>query len=264
MTTKTCLNCGKDVSDKYCAGCGQKTNTHRISFKHFLFHDLLHGTFHIEKGMLFTAKQALVRPGKAALEYIAGKRVNYYNVFYFILVLLGLNILLTHYYNQLALEMNPERALVPSMNEAGEKINSIFSRYGKLLFFFLVPLTALNSHLIFKRKKLFYSEHFILSGILLLGVLLLLTFALLFSFVEFLGISSAFIDGMRSLLPYFILLYFIYGYYNAFRADYKLPGFSWRFFLFLCLCVTELFLLFMIITGIATGWDDTVVIEYTF
>lgn len=72
MTSKYCLNCGKEVSDKYCSGCGQKTDTHRISFKNFIFHDVLHGTFHLERGIFFTAKESLLRPGKAALDYIAG------------------------------------------------------------------------------------------------------------------------------------------------------------------------------------------------
>ena len=89
MTIKNCLNCEKEVTDKYCSGCGQKTDTHRISFKNFILHDILHGTFHIEKGILFTAKEALLRPGKAALDYIEGKRIKYYNVFYLVLITIG-------------------------------------------------------------------------------------------------------------------------------------------------------------------------------
>lgn len=37
---------------------------------------------HLDKGIFFTTKQALVRPVKAALDYIAGKRKSYYNVFF--------------------------------------------------------------------------------------------------------------------------------------------------------------------------------------
>ena len=73
MTTKNCLNCEKELIDNYCSGCGQVADTHRITFKNFIFHDLLHGTFHLEKGILFTAKQAAVRPGKAALDYREGR-----------------------------------------------------------------------------------------------------------------------------------------------------------------------------------------------
>jgi len=75
MNTKQCLNCGKRVTDKFCSSCGQKTDTHRITFKNFISHDLLHGTFHLEKGIVFTAKEALLRPGKAALDYRKKKTV---------------------------------------------------------------------------------------------------------------------------------------------------------------------------------------------
>ena len=43
--------------------------------KHFVMHDLLHGVWHLEKGILFTLKETIIRPGQAALDYIKGKRV---------------------------------------------------------------------------------------------------------------------------------------------------------------------------------------------
>lgn len=79
------MNCSEPVSKKFCPNCGQKTDTHRITFKHFILHDILHGVWHFERGILFTLKEAIIRPGNAALDYISGKRVRYYNVFYLIL-----------------------------------------------------------------------------------------------------------------------------------------------------------------------------------
>lgn len=264
MANKKCLNCGKELTGKYCAGCGQKADTHRITFKHFIAHDVLHGTLHIEKGMLFTARQALIRPGKAALEYISGKRVNYYNVFYFILILIGFNILLTHYYNSIALKIDPSRALTPTMNEAGKTIGEILSKYGKLFIFALVPLTALNSFLVFKRKRLNYSEHFIISGILLLGTILITTLVLIVSFIEFAGLSPKFFDFIHNITPYWVLLYIILGYYNTFRKDYSLLGFSYRILLFILLSAIQVFLFIWIILGIATGWQSGTEIEFMF
>jgi len=94
MENKHCLNCENDLAGKFCSNCGQRSDTHRMTLKHLVFHDIIHGTFHFEKGMLFTAKQALLNPGKAALDYISGKRVNYDNIFYFILMSLGIITLL--------------------------------------------------------------------------------------------------------------------------------------------------------------------------
>ncbi|MBW8361458.1 MAG: DUF3667 domain-containing protein [Kaistella sp.] len=262
MTETNCLNCGKRLTGRYCSDCGQKATTHRITFKRFISHDVLHGTFHIEKGMLFTARQALLRPGKAALDYISGKRVNYYNIFYFILLLIGLNIILTHYYNEIALKIDPDRALIPTTNEAGKTVGEIFSTYGKLFIFALVPVTALNSFLIFKRKKLNYSEHFIISGMLLLGIFLITTFAIIFSFTEFAGLSPHFFDFIHKRIPYVVLLYVIFGYYNAFRKNYSFFGFSYRMLLFLLICSAQILLFSWIIAGIATGWKSGAGIEF--
>lgn len=264
MTEKNCLNCGTNLTGKYCSACGQKADIHRISLKHFVFHDLLHGTFHIDKGMLFTAKQALFRPGKAALDYIAGKRVNYYNVFYFILLLIGVNILLTHFYNAMAIKFDPSKTMSLKMNEVGKTIGEIFFKYGKLFVFALVPLTAFNSFLLFKRKKLNFSEHFILSGILLLGIFLITTLFFIFSFIELTGFSPRFFDLVQNCIPFLIFSYLIYGYWNAFRVDYSFLGFSYRMLLFLVLFSIELLSFVWIILGIATNWQSGTEIEFTF
>ncbi len=145
MTSKNCLNCDKKIVDKFCSGCGQKTDTHRITFKNFIFHDVVHGTFHFDKGMLFTAKQALIRPGKAALDYIAGKRKPYYNVFYLILITIGLILFLRHFIDELALikgeEAIPER---PNINEASKTLNEIFTQKSKLIIFLFCPIWCLK------------------------------------------------------------------------------------------------------------------------
>jgi hypothetical protein len=69
MTTTTCLNCQAEIDKNYCSTCGEKTDIHRITVKHFLFHDLLHGVWHIDKGILFTLKETIVRPGSGTRLY---------------------------------------------------------------------------------------------------------------------------------------------------------------------------------------------------
>ena len=54
MTGNKCQNCDAEIEKYYCSTCGQKTDMQRITVKHFLFHDLLHGVLHLDKGILFT------------------------------------------------------------------------------------------------------------------------------------------------------------------------------------------------------------------
>ena len=258
MDNKHCLNCGNDLIGKFCSNCGQKSDTHRITLKHLIFHDIIHGTFHFEKGMLFTAKQALLRPGKTALDYISGKRVNYYNIFYFILISIGIIALLYHF-----LATDSTLKSQDEMNAAGEKVDYIFSTYGKFLIFSIVPLTALNSYVLFKRKKLNFSEHIIISGVLLLGIFLILILLMLLGILTTVVFPTELSKYLFVFLPFIILFYIIYVYYNAFRKDYTRLGFSYRTTLFLILLLFELSVFVMLLLGIATNWEGGEIIYET-
>lgn len=247
MSHTTCLNCEKELIDKFCHGCGQKADTHRITFKNFIFHDLLHGTFHIEKGILFTAKQSLLRPGKAALEYIAGKRKRYYNVFYLILITIGIILFIRH-----ANEIEDVVTDKTYVNEASRKIDEVFSKTSKFIIFLFVPFGALNSFMLFRRKKLNLSEQFILSGMILLGILLINFFSIfVFILNEITHFSGTFLSWIVTVICF---LYVGYGYFNAFSSDYSKLGFAWRILVFFALLFLEVFILLFILVGFVTDW----------
>ncbi len=87
--SKKCLNCNSDVVGDFCSTCGQKTSTKRFSLKHFITHDLIHGVFHLDKGLLFTIKELFTRPGHSIREYVQGKRIKHFNYFTAILILIA-------------------------------------------------------------------------------------------------------------------------------------------------------------------------------
>lgn len=248
-----CLNCDNIVSNAFCSHCGQKTDTHRITLKHFFFHDILHGVWHFEKGILFTMKEALLRPGKAALDYIAGKRIRYYNVFYLVLILIGLNLFISHYYHSLSEVYLSSPVGQVKNNATGVKIASFMSSYAKAILFSFVPLFALNSLLLFRRKKLNLSEHFIVAGMIFLGILLISTVGTLLSFFDFTYLDSI-SEVAEIVFSLLILIYTVYSYYMAFRSDYLIWGFSWRIVLFLAFIIIELFLFFVLLFGFVTHW----------
>lgn len=256
MENKICLNCGKELIGKYCSGCGQKADTHRITFKNFISHDVLHGTFHIEKGILFTARQALIRPGKAALDYISGKRKPYYNVFLLILLTIGLMLFLRHLYSELLISQGEVVIKdATDLNQASKKIDNIFSQKSKIVIFLFVPLAALNSFILFRRKKLNLSEHSIIAGMILLGILLLSTFGhVLFYLDLIIEFNSMVANGVSLLIVILIFLYIGYGYLNAFGDDYSMLGISYRLLLFFALLFIEMMLLLFITIGFVTDW----------
>ncbi len=256
MTNKICLNCENEITSKFCSECGQKTDTHRITFKNFIFHDILHGTFHIEKGMLFTVKQSLMRPGKAALDYISGKRKPYYNVFYLILITLGLILFIRHFYDQIEILIGrtpePEK---PYLNEASKTIDEFFSKKSKIIIFLFVPFGAINSFMLFKRKKLNLTEHTIIAGMILLGMLLISAFGNLIFYLDLIvEFSNSLNNILSSIVPVFMFLHILFGYYNAFGNDYSKWGITYRIILFIALICLEILILLFFLIGIVTHW----------
>jgi len=255
MTNRNCLNCEKELIDQFCSGCGQKSDTHRITFKNFIFHDILHGTFHIEKGIVFTAKQALTRPGKAALDYISGKRKPYYNVFYLVLIVFGLIIFLGHLFEEIDLffggKLPPERTFV---NEASRKLARIFD-HSKIIIFLFVPFAALNSFTLFRRKRLNLSEHAILSGMILLGMLLISLIGNIVYYANFIiEFSPTFSAIFSWTVTALIILHVGYGYVNAFKKDYTKLGIAYRILLFFTMLAFEMLILLFIAIGFVTHW----------
>ncbi|MES2478762.1 MAG: DUF3667 domain-containing protein [Bacteroidota bacterium] len=248
-----CLNCGKHLTDKYCAGCGQKADTHRITFKHFLLHDLLHGTFHIDKGILYTAKQSITRPGQAALDYISGKRIRFYNVFYLILITLGLMLFVRHI-DDLFNGTEPIKVRA-NANEATRNLDKMFAEKSKFLILLFLPFAAINSFILFRKRKLNLSEHTIIAGMLLLGIAIIgVCSNVLFIINMGIGINGTILSLMVTAVNF---IYVGYGYYNAFGKDYSGWGISSRvaaFFVFICI---EVLLLLMVLIGIATHWKFT-------
>lgn len=91
-----CKNCKHLVGEKYCGQCGQEASTHKIS-GHFLWHDIQHGFFHFDKGILYTLRELFTRPGFTIKEYLEGKRVKHFKPISLVIILAGIWGLLYHY-----------------------------------------------------------------------------------------------------------------------------------------------------------------------
>ncbi|MBL7806944.1 MAG: DUF3667 domain-containing protein [Saprospiraceae bacterium] len=83
----TCLHCDNQYEGNFCPECGQKATTARLTF-HQIVHDLQHVLLHLDKGVLKNLKTiwmpSLIR------DYIAGKRVGFYNPIVLLLFVCGI------------------------------------------------------------------------------------------------------------------------------------------------------------------------------
>lgn len=246
-----CLNCNTETHGKYCHECGQKTGTHRITLSHFITHDLVHGVWHLDKGLLFTLKESVLRPGYMAVNYIRGSRAKYYNVFYLALLVIGLNVLVSQYFHgQTASHESPQAAGIVIEKDTVD-ISYYINHYFKLLLFLLVPFFAFAGLRSFKRLNFNFAEHAIIGGHLLLT-------GTLWSFVLILVMQAAFRQ------PYLVLDYVLYGllgvlfllpvriYYQATRTQYKLLRFLIQVVLWYVWFFAQVFMV-MVVIAILTG-----------
>lgn len=91
-----CLNCGHplDLTDRFCAYCGQINTTKRLTLKDFISEFVL-SVFTYDSKFWHTLKDLLFKPGTITRYFVDGKRFHYANpfrfflsasIFYFILV----------------------------------------------------------------------------------------------------------------------------------------------------------------------------------
>lgn len=164
----SCLNCGTEIIGKFCHICSQKSTTQRLDIKHFIQHDIIHGVFHLDKGLPFTLKEIILRPAAVAQNYIHGKRVRYYNFFYLTLVIIGFTLLLQSFMDKPSFRNNNPTYL-KSLNFARENIKFILLSF--------IPFFAISSRIVYRKVKLNFAEHCIIASICLIYFLLLNLFS---------------------------------------------------------------------------------------
>lgn len=218
-----CLNCGHSTEGKYCSNCGQKTSTRRFSLRHFFAHDLVHGVFHLDKGFLYTLRELFVRPGHSIREYIQGKRINHFNYFTTVILILTIDYLLS----------KCMKTDLTSMFAESSGLIRLIRDYSKVIALLGVPFYALASYGFFRRSRQNYTEHLVLNVYMLCGWLsinLLLKTAMIFT--ADIDLLLAINRGLV-VLTYTYVFVFYYQYFSAF--GYKQWSLILRVMLISCL-----------------------------
>lgn len=158
----TCKNCNNLIDGNFCNNCGQSAKTHELNF-HFLWHDIQHGLFHFENGILYTAKQLFTRPGKSIREFIEGKRVKHMKPISWVIILATVYGLL---YSGLHINSLEEfKSLSTEDERAGfEKINQWLASHFSWAILLTLPFYALASFIAFRKQKINFIEHLVLNA----------------------------------------------------------------------------------------------------
>jgi len=247
-----CLNCGHEVSNNFCNMCGQSTGTHRLSIMHFILHDMVHSLWHVDRGIFFTLKEVLIRPGYAAIDYIRGRRAGRFPILTLLLLLIGLSLWLRGFNVP-----DGGRSLVrieDIHNEFGKRLHAFATHNVKWLLLGLLPIGALSTLTIFRRTRLNYTEHLVVNSYVFAGLLVLLVIIKL----TMLAIPSAtgFLYKYEDVIGF---LFYVFGYWQAYHKVYRPPGIIWRY---AALLVMDIFLLIVVVI-IAMGTIGALHPEWT-
>lgn len=79
-----CRNCNNPVNNNFCSNCGQPVQLKRVDGRYIL-HEIQH-VLHLEKGIIYTIKELLIRPGQTVRMFIAKDRSRLVKPVIFIIV----------------------------------------------------------------------------------------------------------------------------------------------------------------------------------
>jgi hypothetical protein len=150
MPERACLNCDAvlPATARYCASCGQRADTARLSFADML-RELMRTNTEVERSPLQFAKALLLRPGIVAREVVEGRRRRHYGPFATLAVLAGLN--------ALVIRASGFRALAQEV--ATGDAAALLYRHFDLLQLAQLPLLGIAAALLFRADGRRLPEH---------------------------------------------------------------------------------------------------------
>lgn len=157
-TSHRCANCNNAVKGDFCNRCGQSIKVSRINLSH-LVEELQFSFLHINKGMLYTIKELLLRPGYTIKAYLNGKRVQYFKPFGFLLIWGSIYSLVLHFFN-----VYPDSEMNQQDNPIFDNdfiYNWYYSHYS-IVQLLIIPFYALSSYILYRRSNYNYIEHLVI------------------------------------------------------------------------------------------------------
>lgn len=209
-----CQNCGSELTGAFCAECGQRADTRRFQLKPMVA-EAMENFFHLRRGLPFTLKQVLFRPGSSVREYIEGHRTKWYKPLAFIM-LMGLvaGVVMQYANIEVAEFSTTGNGQEEAQTLMQERYNELMARNYTLFQIFMLPLYALTSFFIFRSSRFNYAENLVLNCYVLGTTALIST--LMMALIHFTPNETA--KGILAVVMFAgLLVYHVVSYVRFFR-----------------------------------------------
>ncbi|WP_194774805.1 DUF3667 domain-containing protein [Pararhodonellum marinum] len=205
--TKICKNCGQKNEGNFCRHCGQVADTRRLTMRH-IWIDLQNGIVNFDKGIFYTIKQLLTRPGHSIREYIEGKRVHHFKPLSFVVVLATIYGLLYHFLIPTSFDVNTVNSSDNLLGVYEKVINWSVDHFAYATLILIIS-SSVSSFLVFRKQGYNLAEHLVLNTYYrgLVMMISLLIFPVLYA------LHSAGNDSFKTFVPVFQLIDFVLLYW---------------------------------------------------
>lgn len=219
-----CADCGRAIDgaeQKFCPACGQPTPAHRIDW-HFLGHELEHSVLHMDRGILYSLRNLMLRPGHFIRDYIEGRRARHVKPLMLIMILAAALVFLARYFLEgdvvgAAVAMDAAAGVGASANgrfdparlfDAFEAVSGWMNRNYAATTLILLPFEAAVLKLAFRRVgNLNYPEWLAITAFLTAQTFVVMAFAVpvqhWFPHVHNWALSLAVVYSVFSLTQFF-------------------------------------------------------------
>lgn len=223
-----CQNCDHTYSGQFCNQCGQQALTHRIDWR-YLWHEVTESLWGVDRGILFTLRELLIRPGHSIREFLAGRRVNHYRPLALLLMLAAIYVFVSQGLHVDFMKTSQGMYANPALKDdspAHAKQKEILTSYFQFLDenqqfsdLAMVPFVALWCWLLFRRIGYNYPEQlvahtFIANFNLLFSLVMVLAFWVL-------GDSTDVISGIMGASLLIQLGYIVFAYVQLYQGKLK-------------------------------------------
>lgn len=152
--TATCINCGSELTGKYCANCGQAADTHRYDFK-LLIKDFFDVFYKFKSSIYHSIRMSFSHPVHSINNYLIGKRIEFYSPFRYVFFISVLNsFLLIKSVHLTSTPVMPDDTFT-------ENFMKLYLSNMSIVDMLEIPIISLFSFLFFRKRKLNYPENLV-------------------------------------------------------------------------------------------------------
>lgn len=229
LDSSRCANCDRAIDgadQKFCPTCGQPTPAHRIDW-HFLGHELEHSVLHMDRGVLYSLKELMLRPGHLMRGYLGGRRAQQVKPLLLLMISAAAVLLLGKYLvggDLVGSAMQAGYSQTKGARESGsidpatamkvfDQVKYWINAHLTALTLILLPMEAAALRLAFRNRGLNYPEWLVVSAFLAVQAFVFMAIAILLR------------PWLPSAQAWSSLIIFVY---NVYSLVHLFPGFSRR------------------------------------